>query len=104
MRALIAILLFFAAVQAEPALSLMPMPAHVSLDTGKLTIDGSFRVRITGHTDRRLQDAVSRFPARLSRQTGIPMAGGGVPLLTIECRSASPEIPVLGEDESYQLE
>ena len=70
MRALIAILPLFTALQAEPILSLMPVPAHVSLDQGKLTIDGSFGVRISGHTDRRLQDAVTRFIARLSRQMG----------------------------------
>src|SRR5205085_8025022 len=66
--------------------------------------DASFRVRITGHTDHRLEGAVSRFVARLSRQTGIPMAGGGRPTLTIECRSAAPDVPVLAVDESYQLE
>jgi hexosaminidase len=104
MRALIAILLLFTALQAEPALSLMPAPAHVSLDQGKLTIDGSFGVRITGHTDRRLQDAVTRFTTRLSRQTGIPMASGARPVLTIDCRAASPDVPSLGQDESYQLE
>ena len=75
MRALIAILPLLTALQAEPVLSLMPMPAHVAMDQGKLTIDASFQVRITGHTDRHLQDAVTRFVSRLSRQTGIPMAG-----------------------------
>ena len=104
MRALLAILPFFTALQAEPALSLMPIPARLSLDQGKLTIDGSFGVRITGHTDRRLQDAVARFIARLSRQTGIPMAGGARPILTVDCRAGSPGIPSLGEDESYRLE
>ena len=103
MRALFAILALVTALQAEPALSLMPMPARVSLDEGKLTIDGSFGVRITGHTDRRLQDAVARFVTRLSRQTGIPMASGGRPILTIDCRAGSPDVPLLGEDESYQL-
>ena len=104
MRALIAILPLFTALQAEPILSLMPVPAHVSLDQGKLTIDGSFGVRISGHTDRRLQDAVTRFIARLSRQTGIPIAGGARPILTIDCRASSPDVPLLGEDESYHLE
>jgi hexosaminidase len=82
----------------------MPMPARMSLDQGRLTIDGSFGVRISGHTDRRLREAVARFVARLSRQTGIPMAGGARPILTIDCRAGSPEVPLLGEDESYQLE
>lgn len=104
MRALLAILPFFTVLQAEPAVSLMPMPARMSLDQGRLTIDGSFGVRISGHTDRRLREAVARFVARLSRQTGIPMAGGARPILTIDCRAGSPEVPLLGEDESYQLE
>jgi hexosaminidase len=104
MRALIAILPLVTALQAEPVLSLMPMPAHVVMDQGKLTIDASFRVGITGYTDHRLEDAVSRFMARLSRQTGIPMAGAGRPMLTIECRAGAPGVPVLGENESYQLE
>jgi len=105
MRLLVATIWLVMALHAEPTLSLMPAPARVSLDKGKLTIDASFQVRITGHTDRHLQDAVTRFVVRLSRQTGIPMAGGGArPVLTIDCRGASPAWPVLGEDESYRLD
>ena len=104
MRALIALLPLFTALPAEPLLPLMPMPARVAVSAGKLTIDASFRVRVAGHTDRRLQDAVARFTARLSRQTGIPLTGAGRPMLTLECQAASPDIPALGEDESYQLD
>ncbi len=104
MKVLIACLALCTALEAEPALSLMPMPAHVTQEQGKLIIDGSFRVRIAGHTDRRLQDGVARFTSRLSRQTGIPMTSTGRLALTIECQSAAADVPMLGEDESYRLE
>ncbi len=82
----------------------MPMPAHISPATGKLVIDGNFSVRISGYSNRQLADAVAQFTARISRQTGIPITGGELPTLTIECRAAAPDYPTLGEDESYQLE
>jgi hexosaminidase len=82
----------------------MPMPAHVSQAEGKLVIDSSFSVRVSGYSNRQLADAVAQFTARVSRQTGIPITGGERPTLTIECRTAAPDYPTLGEDESYQLE
>src|SRR5271163_216413 len=54
-----------AALCAEP-LPLMPMPSQVTLQDGKLRIDGSFSVRIAGHTDQRLEVAVERLIARVS--------------------------------------
>jgi hexosaminidase len=79
---------------AAPAL--MPLPAHVSPGEGKLTIDSSFSVRISGYSDRRLEAAVARLTAKISRQTGIPITGGERPSLIVHCRAA-------GEDESYEL-
>ena len=80
------------------------MPTTISLAEGKLVIDGSFSVRVSGYSNPQLDDAVTQFTARVSRQTGIPITGGEHAVLTIECRSAAPEYPTLGEDESYQLE
>src|SRR5471030_2816482 len=88
-----------AAVASLP--DLMPVPAHISPGTGKLVIDGNFSVRISGYSNRQLADAVSQITARISRQTGIPITGGELPTLTIECRAAAPDYPTLGEDESY---
>ena len=93
-----------AAVNTAPLPALMPMPASVSLAEGKLVIDGSFSVRVSGYSNPQLDDAVTQFTARVSRQTGIPITGGEHAILTIECRSAAPDYPTLGEDESYQLE
>ena len=80
----------------------MPLPSRVVPADGKLRIDGAFSVRLSGHTDLRLELAVRRLTARIAKQTGIPMTGGARTTLTIECRAAAPEYPALSEDESYQ--
>lgn len=80
------------------------MPAQLALREGKLRIDGSFSVRISGHTDQRLELAVERMIAQVGRQTGIPIAAGSHATLEIECRAAAPDYPALPQDESYQLE
>jgi hexosaminidase len=93
---------FCGSALAAPAL--MPLPAHLSLGKGKLTIDSGFSVRVSGYSDRRLEDAVARLTAKISRQTGIPFFGGGKPSLIIECREGGPQYPSAVEDESYRLE
>ena len=94
---------------ATPAL--MPLPVRVETAPGKLAVDGSFSVAATGYSDVRLESALNRFVARVSRQTGIPMlaarpSDAGRATLRVECAGARPgaEDPSLGEDESYQLD
>jgi hexosaminidase len=100
---------------ATPAL--MPLPVKVETAPGKLAVDGSFSVAATGYSDPRLESALNRFVARVSRQTGIPMlaarpSDAGRATLRVECAGvrgalgARPgaEGPSLGEDESYQLD
>src|SRR5258708_24300809 len=83
----------------------MPLPWKVAAGSGRLTIDSSFRVDTTGYSDRRLQAAIDRFVARVSRQTGIAMRPGtSHAALQIECHESGSEYPALGEDESYQLD
>jgi hexosaminidase len=96
-------IVFFVFPAFLSAASLMPLPAQMTVREGALTIDSSFSVRIAGHTDRRLQDAVARFTERVGRQTGIRFVDGRA-VLSIEVRAAAPEIPALNEDESYQLD
>lgn len=89
------------------ALDLMPMPAKVSPGQGGLAIDSTFTVAISGYSGPRLGAAARRLISRISRQTGIPLAdtlSKGPATLTIECQAASPELPALGEDESYKLQ
>jgi hexosaminidase len=91
----------------------MPLPVKVETASGHLAIDGSFSVAATGSTDPRLESALNRFAARVSRQTGIPMlaarpADASRATLRVECAGApsapGAEYPSLGEDESYQLD
>jgi hexosaminidase len=91
----------------------MPLPVKVETASGHLAVDGSFSVAATGPTDLRLETALNRFAARISRQTGIPMlaarpADASRATLRVECAGVpsgpGAEYPSLGEDESYQLD
>src|SRR5437868_3988890 len=53
--------------------SLMPQPAELTLQQGRLAIDGTFRVALSGYQEPRLHRAAMRLVRRLARQTGIPM-------------------------------
>jgi hexosaminidase len=92
---------------ADPPL--MPLPVKVETASGRLAVDGSFSVAATGYTDLRLEAALNRLAARISRQTGIPMLGARPPnasraTLRVECAGRGAQDPSLGEDESYQLD
>jgi hexosaminidase len=91
----------------------MPLPFKVETLPGKLAIDASFSVAATGSTDLRLESALNRFAARVSRQTGIPMlaarpSDAGRATVRVECAGVpsgpGAEGPSLGEDESYRLD
>src|SRR5271157_4561752 len=103
LRPLLLLTVAWSAAQAARAAAppLMPLPVKVETAAGKLAVDGSFSVAATGYTDLRLESALDRFAARVSRQTGIPMlaarpadAGpgpGGTPhpaTLRVECAGA----------------
>ena len=49
---------------------LMPVPATVQFQPGRLKIDASFRVAVDGHTDARLEAGIHRFSRRLEGRTG----------------------------------
>ena len=108
---LLFLMVVWSAALAAPAP--MPLPVKVETAAGKLAIDGSFSVAATGYTDLRLESALNRFAARVSRQTGIPMLAARPPdasraTLRVECAGApsgpGAEDPSLGEDESYRLD
>src|SRR5579863_5086652 len=88
---------------------LMPMPRVATPGDGKLPINGEFTVAATGVSDGRIQAAMDRLVARISRQTGIwivspKAADAGRATLRIDCAAAGPAYPTLGEDESYTLD
>jgi hexosaminidase len=92
---------------AQP--NLMPWPANMAVTQGRLAIDQSFRVGLTGYQEPRLRAAAERFLAHLSRQTGIAIPISIVQdprqaTLEIHCDRAGEPVQKLGEDESYRLE
>ena len=99
MRALLVLLVVPSAFAA-----LMPLPSTmVTPAQGALKIDASFAVEASGYSDARLERAMKRLVARISRQTGIDIRGGKT-ALKIECRAGGPPYPALGEDESYRMD
>src|SRR5262249_10084400 len=85
--------------------AVMPLPVTMTPGTRRMPIDNSFQMSISGASDARLQGAVARATSRLSRQTGIPFIGPrGSVALRIECAAKGPDVPTLGEDESYTLD
>jgi hexosaminidase len=93
-----------AGMAGADAPALLPMPAKVETSQGALAIDATFGVTIDGAASGAVASAVKRFRARVARQTGILPAPSGVSAtLRIACEPCTPS-PVLGEDESYQLD
>jgi hexosaminidase len=74
---------------------------------GRLAVDPSFSVAITGLKDATLERGIDRFVVELSRQTGMPLKQKLVdspsPTLLIHAVHGSERVQRLGEDESYEL-
>lgn len=91
-------------------LNLMPIPASVEQGVGSLPIDPAISVSLTGYTEPRLNRAIERFRAQLSRQTGIPPRpkadheAESKASVVIHTDHASLPVQRVGEDESYTLE
>jgi hexosaminidase len=96
-----------AAAQSPRQLNLMPMPASIQLENGRLLINRSFTVAVSGRRDGALDRGVQRFVAELSRQTGIRFtavfAQNGTATLNIQAANGGGPVQKLGDDESYEL-
>jgi hexosaminidase len=89
--------------------NLMPAPAEVHFQSGKLAVGASFWAAVRGHNDRRLEAGIDRAMRRLEGRIGMELRRGlatdaSSPTLVIECREAGGSVPSLDEDESYSLE
>jgi hexosaminidase len=94
--------------EARP-ISLMPMPASVQMKDGRLVVDPSFTVGISGHSDGQMQHAVEQFLQDLRRQTGmapldLKVADAAQAKLVVHSERANKAVQEFGEDESYTLE
>ena len=89
-------------VAAQPA-SLLPVPTSVRTGTGRFSIDSTTSLAITGHSDPRLERAISRLLHRLSRRIAQPMSRSITRTATprrIALDVAGPGMPVQGIDEN----
>src|ERR1700674_787497 len=104
-----AALLFTSHAVAQPQneLNLMPLPTSVQLGDGRLPVDQSFSVAVTGFKDATLERGIHRFVAELSRETGMLLRQKVVdspnPTLLIHAVHGSERVQRLSEDESYEL-
>jgi hexosaminidase len=94
---------------AEPKpLRVMPVPKGLVWGQGRLSIDSTFGIRLTGHKDPRLERAAARLLQRLQRKTGVPLsmapiAEPGKATLEIYCMGAGEPVQSFRADESYTL-
>lgn len=89
--------------------NLMPVPAAVQFQPGRLAIDSSFKVAVTGYSDDRLQAGLARMMKRLEGRTvlGFPrglLTDEGSAALVIQTQGPGRDIPAVDENESYRLE
>jgi len=88
---------------------LMPVPASLVFDAGRLRVTSSFTVATRGHADARLLAGVERAVRRLEGRTVLEMARGtaadaATASLLIEAGGPGRAVPAVEEDESYSLE
>jgi len=88
--------------------NMMPLPAEIKPSEGRLVIDSSFHVGLTGYQETRLERAADRFLVHLSAETGIPLADhlesdAAKATLVIDCDHAGETVQSVKEDESYTL-
>ncbi len=93
----------------SPKHNLMPVPASLQFQSGRLAITDSFIIAVKGHSDARLTAAIDRMARRLDTRTGLTFARGllndsAKASLVIQCQGAGKTIPSVEEDESYTLE
>ncbi|MDQ3819641.1 MAG: hypothetical protein M3362_18465, partial [Acidobacteriota bacterium] len=63
-------------VQPSPAHHLMPVPASVRFNQGRLPVTKSFKVAANGHVDDRLRAGVDRMVRRLEGRTVMELERG----------------------------
>src|SRR6266852_9696520 len=101
------LLAYHAVAQPQNGLNLMPMPTSVQPGMGRLAVDQSFSVAITGLKDATLERGMHSFVGELSRQTGMLLKQNAVdsprPTLLIHAVHGRERVQRLGEDESYKL-
>ena len=90
-------------------LNLMPVPASVQLQPGRLPISGAFSVATKGYSDDRLQSGIYRIVKRLQGRIGLTLPTGlatdeSAAALVVQSGGPGQAIPSVADNESYSLE
>jgi hexosaminidase len=90
-------------------LNLMPVPASVQLQPGRLAITSAFSVATKGYADDRLRGSITRMTKRLAGRTVITLplelaVDESSATLVVQCERGGNPVPSLNENESYTLE
>jgi hexosaminidase len=88
--------------------NLMPVPASVRFNAGRLAVTKSFSVAARGYVDERLRSGIARAVRRLEGRTVLEFAQGlatdaNTATLVVECQKPGQAVPSVEEDESYSL-
>lgn len=91
-----------------PRHHLMPAPAKITHQDGRLGLDANFTAAMSGHSDDRLRNGIYRAIRRLEGRIGsaLPRTLGAPESakLVVEVKGAGKTTPALDEDESYTLD
>ena len=95
--------------QAKRPQNLLPVPASVRFNQGRLPLTKTFTAMFEGQVDERLRAYLNRVWRRLEGRTGIELSrdlalDSTSASLLIECQSTGNALPAVGDDESYRLE
>src|SRR5260221_1816840 len=94
---------------AASQINLMPAPASVQTQPGRLPITGSFNVAVKNYADDRLRGGIARMLKRLAGRTVLSFpaelaSDESTAALVIQCERAGDTAPSLNENESYSLQ
>jgi hexosaminidase len=88
--------------------TLLPEPAHLSVNTGRLEVTPSFTAVSDRFHDARLDEAIGRALLRLESQTGLQIATapgrGSTGTLTVTVEGPGETVQSLDENETYSLD
>lgn len=93
----------------QSGMNLMPWPAQVELQEGRLALTPQFDIAVTGHPGPRVYDAATRLLQHLQRRSGIAFsqhaltASSGDKQAQLVIKVRRPGVLKIGEDESYRL-
>jgi hexosaminidase len=95
-------------MMATGQLKLMPVPASVQMQAGRLPVTSSFNVAVKGYSDDRLRGGIARALRRLAGRTVLslpaePATDESTATLVVQCERAGDAVPSLNENENYSL-